>query len=210
MTADMAYGLSQLGLNPAGSTFGNPWIRQFDEDGKPVWREDDECHVLSHVPPPSGFPFACFGCNKIFKDQLMVDEDKIRIAAFTQAEKKAHMLEHFGNYPHQRPIFDIPPSKYLPPIYHYGENLFQWRFKHLIWSQADNEIVKHKINSILSEDIGYCHLPPKVGDEVYMMSFIGILFLHFLLILFLLLLFLLLLFLLLLLLCRCRYLQSSS
>ena len=173
-TADMAYGLSQFGLNPSASTYGNPWITEFDSAGLPVWRGDDDQYLFSHVKPPHlDFPFTCDCCKKVFENQEQVDEDKRLCGELSKEAYKRMTKAHYGNYPHEVPIFNIPPSKYLPPICHYGENLFQWRFKHLIWSQAKDNFVQYKINELLHAQIGYCHLPPTKGDDCYMMSFIG-------------------------------------
>ena len=43
----------------------------------------------------------------------------------------------------------------------------------MLWDMAANDFIKYDINVLLNKHIGYCHLPPKKGDPVYMMSFIG-------------------------------------
>ena len=154
--------------------YGNPWIRGMDAKGNPIWRGDDECYIFSHEKPPNAkFPFTCSCCNKSFRNQADVDADKVEISKFSNGKRLDWQRQHFGNLAHQAPIFNIPPSRYLPPLYHYTENLFQWRFKHLIWDMCPNDNVKYELNVILKEKIGYCHLPPKKGDPVFMMSFIG-------------------------------------
>ena len=57
MTGDMAFLLSMLGLNPAASTYGNPWVyhvpSEEDENKKVfVWRKADDYYLHGHVLPP--------------------------------------------------------------------------------------------------------------------------------------------------------------
>ena len=124
-------------------------------------------------PPNVSFPFDCDCCKKRFNSQSDVDADKKEVVLLSKEDRLKWQRQHYGNYAHLTPVFDIPPSKYLPPLYHYTENMFQWRFKHLIWDPAKDDSIRYDINDLLSEQIGFAHLPPKRGDTIYMMSFIG-------------------------------------
>ena len=73
IVGDLAFLLHFLGMNPAASTHGNPWI-WIDDSGDEnvvVWREADEYFLHSHVLPPKEskwwsevqWPWACECCG---------------------------------------------------------------------------------------------------------------------------------------------------
>ena len=175
-TGDMAFGLSQLGLNPASSTYGNPW-GYLDEAGNWVWRSDEDCYLLSHKPTPNhgeitkDNPVKCRICG--FKAVCLEDIEKDKRKKYPAS----HTKDHLGNYLGQTPIVPLSVKKYLPPLYHCGENLIAYRFNHLIWKNLTLE-QKYDVNLALKTHLGpssHIHLPPTRGgkDEVHMCSFIG-------------------------------------
>ena len=114
-TGDLAFLLSFLGLNPAASTYGNPWIVRVEEDDTVIWREDADLWLLGHDPPPGHCwpaPIKCPVCP--FTASCQQDCDKDKKVLRTREEVKKHL----GKYAHQEPIFPIGPSHILPPIYH--------------------------------------------------------------------------------------------
>ena len=174
MTGDLAFLLSIFGLNPAASTYGNPWVTDINTDGTVIWREDVDMYLLSHETPPGHCfdkdgPIACPACN--FKAVCQEDVEKDKEKEYP----KNFARSHFGNYIHQRPVLNIGPSHTLPPVYHLSENLIAYRFKHLIWEGRTKE-EQWDINKILQEHLGetsYVPLPPKRGDDIYCCSWIG-------------------------------------
>ena len=171
-TGDLAFLLSFLGLNPASSTYGNPWIVEIKENGTVIWRKDEDMYLLGHDPPPGHCwpaPIKCPVCP--FKATSQAEVDKDKEIKRTAAEVKTHL----GKYAHQTPVFPIGPSHTMPPIYHMCENLIAYRFKHLIWEGLTKE-QQYDVNCILQEKLGESskvHLPPTRGDEVYCCSWIG-------------------------------------
>ena len=189
ITGDLAFLLSVLGLSTAGSTFGNPWVAAVDDkgarvdvnsDGDPNWRDKSELYLYSHEKPP-GHDWARDGeivcpCGRncfVANCDADVAKDKEKCDKMSTHQRRNYVKKHHGNCPHQAPIFVADPKNVFPGLYHLSENMVDHLWKNGVWVHADTNEKKYDVNAILLKEVGYCHLPPTRGDDVYCMSFIG-------------------------------------
>ena len=182
LTGDLAYLCSAHGMNPPGSTHGNPWM-YFDQDKKVVFRSDWEMFLGSHEKPPGWFwmkdgkaqSLDCCWCDFVAHCDEDIEQDKEILEKMSTDERRAWQVKHKGNCPHQRPAYPIKTSNTLPGLYHLTENLCAWRFDHLIWKRCHKNEKKIAINEILNKHVcnGTAHTPKNVKDEVYPINWIG-------------------------------------
>ena len=201
VTGDLAFLNAFYGLNPVASTHGNVWyvwnkadkvlckcvtviafslVCDLQSDIRK--RKILDCYLLSHRPPPGHkWPAAiscrCCGFTACCDEDVRKDADEL--ALMKDQERRGWQAVHEGNVPHQEPVLMIDIENCMPPMYHFAENLIDYWFHHTIWDETEmyekkrrNEM-RHDINVVLKEHIGYCHVPANRGDDCYCMSWIG-------------------------------------
>ena len=141
-----------------------------------------DCYLLSHEAPPDHkwpAPICCRVCGFTACCDADVRKDAEELGLMSDVKRRQWQAEHEGNVPHQSPVLAIDVLNCLPPIYHHSENLIDYWWKHTIWDETAayekrkmNEM-RYDVNVVLKEHIGYCHVPPKRGDDCFCMSWIG-------------------------------------